>query len=245
MSDDHLVIRELQGIVQQVDLSKLESLVHGQRAPQLFKSLAREDGAHSPFLFNRGDVRTGNLSKRIFQEVYLGRDLFMDTYGEEPVFHDDEGYIGRERLIPTHAELSTLASSCILSIATGRPGVEAEYALDRFGIAQCFQTVVSEDDVVEAEKRMGASLRKPSPFSLRLCSERSGWSEEDRLYYVGDMPDDMVAARGAAAVPLGFVNRESDEGEDEREAHREILRQSGARAVFGSFQELIDHLFMQ
>jgi phosphoglycolate phosphatase-like HAD superfamily hydrolase len=239
---DHEVIRELRHIMQRVDLSGLEDLVRERKAPQLFAALSRYGGARSPFLFNHGDVKTGNLSKRIFQEVYLGRNLFIETYGEEPIFHRDEGYIGRERMIPSPAELDELASSHILSIATGRPAVEARYALDRFGIGHRFTTVVSEDDVVEAEKHTDKSLRKPNPFSLNLCAARSGCGEADRRYYVGDMPDDMVAALGAGMAALGFVNYESGEGEKETKEHRAVLRNKGAEAVFGSFRELIAYL---
>jgi phosphoglycolate phosphatase-like HAD superfamily hydrolase len=62
------------------------------------------------------------------------------------------------------------------------------------------------------------------------------------MYYVGDMPDDMRAARGVGAVGLGFVNHNSDESVQEREAHRKILLENGAEAVFGRFEELVDYL---
>jgi HAD superfamily hydrolase (TIGR01548 family) len=240
--DDHEIIRDLRGVVEQVDLSGLESLVHEKKAPDLFASLPRFGASHSPFLFNRGEVKTGNLSKRIFQEIYLGRALFLDIYGEEPFFYRDEGYIGRERMIPTPDELDALSASHVLSIATGRPGAEAGYALERFNIGHCFRAMVSEDDVKKAERRTAASLRKPNPFSLRLCAERSGWTGAGPLYYVGDMPDDMRAAREAGAAGLGFVNHNSDESEHEREEHRNILQKHGAEAVFGRFEELIAYL---
>jgi HAD superfamily phosphatase len=242
IADDHGVIRELRHVMEKIDLSDLESLVYEKKAPQLFAALSTYGAARSPFLFNQGDVKTGNLSKRIFQEVYLGRDLFTEIYGEEPVFFQDEGYIGVERMIPSRVELNDLASSHILSIATGRPAVEARYALARFGIEHCFLTLVSEDDVVEAQKHTEEPLRKPNPFSLHLCAERSGCGEVGRRYYVGDMPDDMGAARAAGMTALGFVDHESGEGEDKREEHRAILRQKGAEAVFGSFRELIAYL---
>jgi phosphoglycolate phosphatase-like HAD superfamily hydrolase len=238
IGDDHGIIRKLRGVMERVDLSRLEALVHEKKVTRLFTSLPH----HSPFLFNRGEVKTGNLSKRIFQEIYLGRALFLDIYEEEPVFYRDEGYIERELMIPSPDELSVLTASHVLSIATGRPGVEAGYALERFGIAHCFRAMVSEDDVVEAERSVAASLRKPNPFSLHLCAERSGWVGAGTMYYVGDMPDDMRAARRAGAVGLGFVNHKSDENMREREAHRDILLENGAEAVFGGFEELIDYL---
>jgi HAD superfamily hydrolase (TIGR01548 family) len=239
MADDHRVLGELRFVMKSVDLSALENLVCERKAPQLFSARSKKGGRSSPFLCNHGDVKTGNLSKRIFQEVYLGWDLFREIYGEEPIFHRDAGYIGRERMIPTHAELDALAGNHVLAIATGRPAVEARYALDRFDMGRFFQALVSEDDVVEAESHTGESLRKPNPFSLHLCTERSGCGGVDTRYYVGDMPDDMIAARRAGMIALGFVNQGSGEGEDERREHRALLQNRGARTVCGSFRELI------
>ncbi len=196
----------------------------------------------SPFLLNRGDVKSGNLVKRIFQELYLGKKLFGDTYGESPLFYDGRGYITEETLVPEPARLEELGRRCVLTIATGRPFAEAVYALDRFGIKRLFAAVVTEDDVVKEERRSGGSLRKPHPFMLKQCLERCGYRETDTVFYAGDMPDDMIAGERAEVVPLGFVYDGLDISADEREEHRQLLFQNGAHRVFSNYGEILQFI---
>jgi len=153
----------------------------------------RADAApKSPFLFDHGDVGSGNLVKRIFQELYLGPELFEEIYGMRTLFdravpdleriegaaagaapsRAGRAFIDREKLIPSTAHLVELASLGTLAIATGRPGIEARYPLKKFGISHLFGAVVSEDDIAAAEKSAGRSLRKPDPFSVALAIER-------------------------------------------------------------------------
>ena len=103
----------------------------------------RADAApKSPFLFDHGDVGSGNLVKRIFQELYLGPELFEEIYGMRTLFdravpdleriegaaagaapsRAGRAFIDREKLIPSTAHLVELASLGTLAIATGRPG---------------------------------------------------------------------------------------------------------------------------
>jgi len=241
-ADDRVLLREVGLIMENVDLSPLEILVKEKNVQDFYSLSSRGSSSQSPLLLNHGDVTTGNLSKRIFQEIYLGADLFEEIYGEKPIFYRADGYIEREHMIPSSAQLHEIASSYTLSIATGRPEVEARYTLAQFGTGRYFLALVSEDDVFEAERSSEGSLRKPHPFSLNLCLERSGYTAGDRVYYIGDMPDDMVAAQRAGIVPLGFVDVNTRESADEKRGHRVILEKKGAVAVFGDFQELISFL---
>jgi HAD superfamily hydrolase (TIGR01548 family) len=196
----------------------------------------RHTGVHSPFLLTRGDVKTGNLVKRIFQERYLGFRLFREIYGQDPLFHDGEGLLEREKLIPSHDQLKSLSRSHNLSIATGRPAVEAEHAVVHFGIDGFFTAMVTEDDVAAAEKLENRPLRKPDPYPLKLCIEKNGSAAAAGACYVGDMPDDMIASRAAGVQPVGFSHGGSG---TEKEAHERILRENGAVVVFFDFEELV------
>jgi phosphoglycolate phosphatase-like HAD superfamily hydrolase len=218
-----------------------------------------------PPVHDRGDVTTGNLVKRIFQEVYLGRELFEKTYGEDPQYYVGQGYIEREKLIPEEKHLEHLAERYTLGIATGRPRAEAEYALVHFEIARFFPVVVSEDDIAGEEARRGERLRKPHPYSLLRCAERAGFvaaagaegsvatrpdasdtatsgpDAADVLgMYIGDMPDDMITAARAGMLPVGFVNDRGGETAGEQKEHRRILERNGAYRVVGNFDELIE-----
>jgi phosphoglycolate phosphatase-like HAD superfamily hydrolase len=203
------------------------------------KPASRED---SPFLFNRGDVGSGNLVKRIFQELYLGPGLFRETYGDDPFFYKGRGYMDRETLIPEKKQLESLDLLCKLAIATGRPGSEAHHALINFGISGMFEAVVTEDDVVMEEARRKQPLRKPHPYVIESCIEKYKSDTTGDVYYLGDMPDDMTAAKRAGVVPIGYVDDGLDMVEEERKEHHDLLFQKGAREVFGSYDDLIGYI---
>jgi len=182
----------------------------------------------------QGDVLTGNVIKRIFQEIYLGPSLFTALYGDAlqqgipvPRFYQGEGLIYRESLLIDPALLSDLSRNHVLAIATGRPRPEAEFPLDRFNIRQYFQLVITLDDCMREEERLfsehGKSicLKKPDPFMLDRIPRliRKEFSE---CYYLGDMPDDMQAARSSKTGYRGIgVIYSSAEPENLR---RELLQ---------------------
>ncbi len=205
-----------------------------------FESFGSET-RNSPFLMRDGDVKSGNIVKRIFQELYLGRELFEEIYEEPPLIWKSEGYIERERLIPSRESLDTLSGRHSLSIATGRPRVEAHHAIDRFGLSSFFAAVVTEDDVLQAESSEKRPLRKPDPFSLMRCMENSGFSRGDIVSYVGDMPDDMIAAKEAGVTPVGFVNAFKGISEKSLMEHCGLLVRQGAHRVFQQFDELVEY----
>ena len=141
--------------------------------------------------------------------------------------------------------LQRLAKGNVLSIATGRPGVEALHALRHFKLSEIFSSVITEDDVVDAEKAGGGQLRKPDPFTLNLSMERSGWKGTEKrsdVFYIGDMPDDMTAAINAGIIPIGFVNDGADVSEVEIAGHRDLLVRRGAVKVFGNFEDVVGYL---
>lgn len=158
------------------------------------------DGANTWYAFAEGDLCQRNLVKRMFQELYLGRDLFADTYGEAPLWHSGGGLIERETLFPSRRVLEALASRRPLAIATGRPRAEVIHAIEQFGLEDLFAAAVDLDDVEEAQAATGSPcLGKPHPFSLLEAARRAGGAGK-RCAYVGDQPDDMRAARRAAEV---------------------------------------------
>ncbi len=119
-------------------------------------------------LFATGDLRRTNLVKRIFEEIYLGEELFRKEYGEDPLIYRGEGLIRRERLIPNLQSLSALGKRVALGIATGRPRNQATYALQSAGILNQFRSLVTLEDIVDAERQLVIASReaaKQSPSS--------------------------------------------------------------------------------
>ncbi len=149
-------------------------------------------------MFN-GDVGSGNIIKQIFQEIYLGGELFELTYGMKPGIYNDKGYILKEKMLIDKSVLDDLARENILAIATGRPKAEAEYPIKHFELTDYFKLVYTLDDCLEKEdtifKEQGrtVSLSKPHSFMLDAIAE-SLPVDFKGYYYIGDMPDDILAA---------------------------------------------------
>ena len=128
-------------------------------------------------------VETPSYQKvaRIFQKVYLGRRL-----------------IEKERLVFPKSILQKIKRQGIrLGVVTGRNHFEAEYALKRFRILKLFEVIVTIDDVRRAEKKQGRPLRKPNPWPLLEAARRfqkMSRISSPRYLYVGDLPDDILAA---------------------------------------------------
>jgi HAD superfamily hydrolase (TIGR01548 family) len=156
-----------------------------------------------------GDVGSGNIIKQIFQEVYLGKDLFESTYGQPPKFYQYDGLIHREALLIDKGLLDELAAEHVLAIATGRPRAEADYPLAHFGIRKYFTRVMALEDCLEKEKQVlkaegrKVSLSKPHPYMLDAIATDINIPVAE-YFYVGDMPDDMLAAKKSAAGYKGI-----------------------------------------
>ena len=130
----------------------------------------------------------------------------------------------RERLIPSSALLERLAASRPLAIVTGRPRAEAQWFLDRAGIASLFSTVVAMED----------ARPKPDPAPVRLALERLGVR---RAWMIGDTPDDVRGARQAGVLPLGVVAP----GDDPSLASA-ALRDAGVAHVLDRLSDLLELL---
>jgi phosphoglycolate phosphatase-like HAD superfamily hydrolase len=146
-----------------------------------------------------GDVGSGNIIKQIFQEIYLGYELFKSTYNLKPNFYNSNGYILKEKVLIDRSVLDNLSRNNVLAVATGRPRAEADYPLKHFDLKKYFKLIYTLDDCLQEEKRILAekgenvSLSKPHPFMLDAIAD----GLKDKFfgyYYVGDMPDDMLAA---------------------------------------------------
>ncbi|MFC1815778.1 HAD family hydrolase [Thermodesulfobacteriota bacterium] len=187
-----------------------------------------------------GDVGSGNIIKQIFQEIYLGKDLFSSTYGMPPRVYDGEGYIHRETLMVAESSLAKLSENNILAIATGRPKKEADFPLNYHGIRKYFDAVYTLDDCTREEKRIlkqsgrRVSLSKPNPYMLDAITATVK-KPTGGYYYIGDMPDDVVAAKKARAgfVGVGFLLSAPDKAILKKE-----LQRAGAGYIIEDLKQL-------
>jgi HAD superfamily hydrolase (TIGR01548 family) len=122
--------------------------------------------------------------RAVFQQLYLGSELYRDLSGEEPTI-DAPGYIHDELLLVEGETLAALDRP--LGVLTGRPAAEADIALDRVGLS------VPEDRRFTMDDWEGG---KPDPDALVTLADRL---DADRLVFVGDTLDDVRTAVNATA----------------------------------------------
>jgi len=228
-------------LIASLDLSDLAAFLCNSSRPlgKLFSGLGRHRDEFVAFCY-QGDVASGNVIKRIFQELYLGETLFKTIYGLKPEFFSGPGLIANEKPFAKRGLLEDLSRRHILAIATGRPRAEAEYTLGLLGIRGLFKLVLTLDHCLAEEERAfketgeRVSLSKPHPYLLDLAAETLKGSFGD-CFYLGDLPDDMEAARRSRAgfqgigVTVATKNKAGLPGE---------LLKSGARRVIDDLDEL-------
>ena len=133
---------------------------------------------------------------RIFQEIYLGKDLFKLHEKKRPAYWKKQGLIRKEKLVFKKQFLEKLREAGVkLGIATGRPHFEAAYTLQHFGILDLFDAMTTITDVKRAEEETKQTLRKPHPYSILETAKKIAGGK--KFLYVGDLPDDVLAAHKA------------------------------------------------
>ena len=189
-----------------------------------------------------GDLEKENLVKRIFQELYLGKQ-FAPYYHLPPIFYKGQGLHEQERLLISKKILVSLRRKVRIGIASGRPRFEAELALKRFHLRPYFDSVVTLDECTDEENRVFRStgkrrkFSKPSAYSILRVVEEIGISNP-RCGYVGDVVDDMEAAQAAkkslSMIAVGFTP-----GNANRDTVKDSLIEAGADLVIENPKELL------
>ena len=225
----------------QCDVTELAAFLKSTPTP-LTALLEKAGKTKNAFIYGlyTGDVGSGNIIKQIFQEVYLGRELFIATYGLGPQFYDGDGFIHRERLLVDIGVLDELAADHIMAIATGRPRAEADHPLNHFGLGKYFAEVMALEDCLEEEKRIleedgkAVSLSKPDPFMLDAIAVNLE-KPVARHFYIGDMPDDMVAAKRTKS---GFTGIGMIKSAPDQEGLKKELMRAGADHIIEDLEQL-------
>jgi HAD superfamily hydrolase (TIGR01548 family) len=202
-------------------------------------------GSWEGWVYGDGDLDQTNVVKRIFQEVYLGTK-FTSCYHLPRLFYKGKGFYLQERLIIPRNILSSLEKRFRLGIASGRPRFEAELALKRFGLLSYFDSVVTLDECLEEETRILRStgkrvnLLKPHPYSLLRVAQEIG-TPNPQCRYVGDVVDDMLAAKAARSqldiLAIGFLH----EGKRDKTVKDSLLK-AGADLIIENPRALSQYL---
>lgn len=149
------------------------------------------------------DLEKPDLLKRLFEEIYLGKDLFTKIYGVPSVFNFDNSLIDVEEFIPTKKTMELLRKQFgTLGIYSGRPKPQGIYILEKYDYVGYFdeQESVFLGDLLKSEEEM-ERLGKPDPtLFIELVEKMVG--NETGVAYVGDGIADALLVEKAKAMGL-------------------------------------------
>lgn len=143
-----------------------------------------------------------------FQQYYLGQNF--------------KGLIQKETALITKDTLSALQKTYQLAIYTGRPRVEAEYALQKFGLTEFFPILITMDDIP-------CGKGKPHPYGLNLALKKLKLTQ---AIYVGDTADDVYTALASKVTPIGCIPPRGDQ------RAKNALYQAGASLTIDNVNQL-------
>jgi len=129
-------------------------------------------------LINKSSINYESV-KAYFQKIYL------------------DGLINNEKLLISKEKLQLLKNKYKkLAIATGRPKIEAEYAIKKNKLEKIFDCIVALEDVKNC---------KPYPDSLFAVIKKLSLKQ---TIYIGDNPSDVQAAE-ASGIPSIYVGKQN------------------------------------
>ena len=158
----------------------------------------------------------------LFQEWYLGAELYAQSYNHPPAQPGKPGCIHFEQpLLPVEKMRSALEQlreqGYILGVATGRPGVEGIAPLKNYDLYQYFDElrIVTHAQVAQAEAKLREkgdtmSLVKPHPYQFLRAANPDYQPEQPPLplgsfVVVGDTPSDVAGGRAAGALTIAVL----------------------------------------
>ncbi|MBN2251494.1 MAG: HAD-IA family hydrolase [Candidatus Altiarchaeota archaeon] len=174
-----------------------------------------------------------DVIKRVFQEIYLGEDIFREKYGYGPVYVKGGGLMRNEKALVEKETLENLSERFYMGIASGRERFEIETSLKAHG----FEEFIPFDLIVSAEETVRG---KPDPESLLECRKRMvekyGLDEGVKAVYVGDSIDDVAAAKSANFYSVGCLS--ATFGFEDREALKNAFKRLGCDIVIDDANKL-------
>ena len=168
----------------------------------------------------------------VFQQLYLGGDLYRRLEGGEPTPDlDRPGFIDDEPVL-LDSDTRDWLEEWPLGVITGRPAAEADIALDRVGLDLPDEHRFTMDDW---------ETGKPDPDALFRLSDRL---EADRPVFVGDTLDDIRTVTNATETDSSRTYHSVGvlTGGLSGEEGRRKYRSAGADVIVASINDLPDLL---
>jgi phosphoglycolate phosphatase-like HAD superfamily hydrolase len=198
---------ELAGIVSSSSFKSFEELATN--------SLAMEDDLEilrygRDILSPYGSVGD-SLVTTIFEEKFLGCNLFKEIYGLDCKFHKGKGLIDNERIIIDREnlkEISSLIGKSNFGIASGRPIAATKYTMKDLLNEFRPEAKAFLEDIDEAERRAREKgeiidLSKPNPYSLIKCAR--GLMPFNFALYLGDSMEDLMMVELANEIKACYL----------------------------------------
>jgi phosphoglycolate phosphatase-like HAD superfamily hydrolase len=186
-------------------------------------------------LISDGEIIKTNIVRRIFQELYLGADLFERVYQQPAIIVQSTGYAEHEALVIKPEVLAELSQKISLGVVSDRPKNEVERSLKAQKIDHYFQTVITLDETQQAKANP-----VPDPWPL-LEAARRLQPAPARCAYIGANRGDIQAAK-AANQTLPFTAIGCLIGAPNKEALRKTFEENKANMILGhpnNLKELI------
>ncbi|MFA6990159.1 MAG: aminotransferase class I/II-fold pyridoxal phosphate-dependent enzyme [Candidatus Gastranaerophilaceae bacterium] len=148
-----------------------------------------------------------------FQQIYFGEN--------------NEGLINHEKWLIRKEMLIKLSKYFDLAVFTGRPRQEALFALKNFGVSDLFEPVITMDD-------LPFNRQKPFPDGINTIIDIVN---PQKVYYLGDTPDDMTAAKSANVEGIGILPPH-----DKSLELKKLLQDKGAVVVLESTEKIFEYI---
>lgn len=146
------------------------------------------------------DIEKSDLLRRLFDEIYLGSDLFYKFSNRKPKFNFLDGLIQNETIIPSLKTLAKLREIFgPMGIYSERPRNEGLYILNKLGLMEHFdREMLIFNDEIEAWSQSNSIQFAGKPDSrafLGLLEKII--SENQYVAYIGDTISDALMIKNA------------------------------------------------
>jgi len=159
------------------------------------------------------NLEKSDLLKRLFEELYLGAELFTKFYGVPSIFKFDESFLEKENFILTKKTLDTLRLRFgKFAIYSEKPRDQGLYLLEKNNFKEHFNEngCIFQEDLLESENipcGAGNSLQlgKPNPtFFIEMVEKLAGKAR--KVAYVGDDIADALLVENARSQGLSNIS---------------------------------------
>jgi len=127
------------------------------------------------------DLEKPDLLKRLFEELYLGGELFSKFYGVPSIFKFDECFLEKEKFIPAKKTLDTLRLRFgKFAIYSEKPRDQGLYILEKNNFKEYF-----DENECTFQEEIPWRAGKPNPtFFIEMVEKLAGKAR--KVAYVGD-----------------------------------------------------------